>query len=240
MSCAGAGGPTVIFDAGYGEDARAWVKVMPEVSRWTRAVAYDRAGLGRSHPRPGAEKVSSETLTGDLERLLDSASVRGPYVLVAHSLSGLHARLFAARRRGDVKGVVLVDPFHEDLLPRFQATTSPEHFAWWRATFPEAIERFDLDASTAQTRASEGLEGIPLVVLTATSVQHDRDLPPDAPPGLSLAALSGIVRALHEELARRSRRGRQILVDAGHSIHRDRPDVVINAIRDMVEAARSM
>src|SRR5271170_4858881 len=48
--CIGHGSPTVVFDAGLGDQIRAWATVEPEIARRTRACAYDRAGLGFSDP----------------------------------------------------------------------------------------------------------------------------------------------------------------------------------------------
>ncbi len=52
LVCNGEGSPTVVFESGLGNDARAWSKVQPEVAKLTRACAYDRAGLGASSPAP--------------------------------------------------------------------------------------------------------------------------------------------------------------------------------------------
>ena len=47
--------------------------------------------------------------------MLARAEIAPPYVLVGHSFGTLVARLFAARHRPDVAGLVLVDPaFPED------------------------------------------------------------------------------------------------------------------------------
>jgi len=42
--------------------------------------------------------------------MLVAAKVRGPYVLVGHSLGGLDVQLFADVYRRKVAGMVLVDP----------------------------------------------------------------------------------------------------------------------------------
>src|SRR5882724_9733702 len=56
MLICGQGNPTVIFEAGGtgadGGPLEAWVRVQPEVSRFTRSVSYDRAGIGLSAPGP--------------------------------------------------------------------------------------------------------------------------------------------------------------------------------------------
>src|SRR5215475_5360365 len=50
FNCLGTGSPTVVFDAGYSDWSPAWAVVHPQVAKWTRACAYDRAGSGFSQP----------------------------------------------------------------------------------------------------------------------------------------------------------------------------------------------
>jgi pimeloyl-ACP methyl ester carboxylesterase len=48
IQCSGAGTPAVIFESSLGGSSVDWCAVHPEVSRFTRAWAYDRAGAGWS------------------------------------------------------------------------------------------------------------------------------------------------------------------------------------------------
>jgi pimeloyl-ACP methyl ester carboxylesterase len=50
----------------------------------------------------------------ELHTLLKAAGVKGPYVLVGHSLGGLLTRVYAAEYPAEVAGIVLVDSTHED------------------------------------------------------------------------------------------------------------------------------
>jgi pimeloyl-ACP methyl ester carboxylesterase len=117
IHCVGQGSPTVIFEAGLGDQMRAWAMVQPAVGAKTQACSYDRAGLGFSDPsdRPG----TSENAVDDLHRLLAAASVKPPYILVGHSLGGMYMRLYADRYRSEVVGMVLVDPVSEEQGSRY-------------------------------------------------------------------------------------------------------------------------
>lgn len=77
-------------------------------------------------------------------------------------------------------------------------------------------------ATARITRTSYG--EMPLVVLTA-----GRSFP---------APAADFWAGLHEEIAARSRRGRAQVVDSGHIMMSDRPDAVIAAIREVIDAAR--
>src|SRR3712207_6754827 len=48
LQVAGTGRPTVVLDYGLGGSVENWSDVFPEVARFARVVAYDRAGYGKS------------------------------------------------------------------------------------------------------------------------------------------------------------------------------------------------
>lgn len=105
---AGAGAPTVLFEAGIAASTLSWTRVMPAVAAFTSACAYDRAGLGWSEPAKTARTV--DQLIAELRGVLAHASEPQPAVLVGHSFGAFLVLVYAARYPGDVAGVVLVDP----------------------------------------------------------------------------------------------------------------------------------
>jgi len=112
----GTGGPAVVFVPGAGLVGLDYVNVQARVAGLTTSVVYDRAGTGWSDlaalPRTAAE------VTGELRDLLRTAGVPAPYVLVGHSLGGAYARHYAQRFPGEVAGLLLLDPFHEEMVTR--------------------------------------------------------------------------------------------------------------------------
>ena len=145
LDCRGSGSPTVILEAGFGNDSEIWDSValpedetgpavFPAVAMFTRVCAYDRPGTYRDPGFPGrSDPVEMPRTAGDivadLHALLTAANVPGPYVLVGHSFGGLIVRLYASTYPDDVAGLVLVDAAHEDyyaevekVLPRLNGT----------------------------------------------------------------------------------------------------------------------
>ncbi|MCX5064617.1 alpha/beta hydrolase [Micromonospora lupini] len=105
---AGGAEPAVVLISGAGEVALDWAVVLPTLAETSRVIAYDRAGLGASDP---VSRLTLDSQVRDLVALLDHV---GPAVLVGHSWGGLLAELTALARPDRTRGVVLVDPFHED------------------------------------------------------------------------------------------------------------------------------
>jgi pimeloyl-ACP methyl ester carboxylesterase len=112
----GAGEPAVVLLPGAGLVGLDYVNLHDRVARLTTSVIYDRAGTGWSDPAP-LPRTAGE-VTDELRGLLAAAGVPGPYVLVGHSLGGAYARHYAQRFPGDVAGLLLLDPGHEDFLVR--------------------------------------------------------------------------------------------------------------------------
>ncbi|GGU61099.1 hypothetical protein GCM10010211_27490 [Streptomyces albospinus] len=109
----GTGGPTVVFLPGAGLIGLDYLNTHDKVAELTTSVLYDRAGTGWSSPA-GLPRTAAEVV-GELHDLLRTAAVPGPYVLVGHSLGGAYARHFAQHFPDEVAGVLLLDPFHEDI-----------------------------------------------------------------------------------------------------------------------------
>jgi pimeloyl-ACP methyl ester carboxylesterase len=108
----GDGSPTVILDAALGASSVSWSLVQPELAKVTRVCSYDRAGFGWSDRGPMPR--SAGRIADELRMLLERAGVRPPFLPVGHSFGGLVAQIFAHRFKGDVVGMVLVDPAHAE------------------------------------------------------------------------------------------------------------------------------
>jgi pimeloyl-ACP methyl ester carboxylesterase len=112
----GTGGPPVVFVPGSGLVGLDYVNIAGRVAGLTTSVLYDRAGTGWSDP-VALPRTAAE-VTGELRGLLRAAGVPGPYVLAGHSLGGAYARHYAQRFPGEVAGLLLLDPFHEEMVTR--------------------------------------------------------------------------------------------------------------------------
>lgn len=72
----GSGAPAVVLTSGFGDSARVWRRLMPQVAAFTRAFAWDRPGLGESDPAP--EPRTMTAIAKDLHAALAAAGVAPP------------------------------------------------------------------------------------------------------------------------------------------------------------------
>lgn len=263
IHCTGEGSPTVVLDSGLGDTYLSWRKVQPEIARFTRVCSYDRAGIGYSDP--SSQPRTAKVIAGELHQLLLAAGIAPPYVLVGHSMGGYDVRLFASLYRNEVAAVVLVDASHPDQENRLPPELRNMEGSWHRemelvaATMPFGIPRLfglcDADAlsraadcnwhsaregtfeirafpeSAAETAAASPLGDIVLVVLS-----HDPDkFLPDLSPDVAKAT-NQAWEEMQEDLGHLSTRGTQTIVkNSSHYIQLDRPDVVVAAVRDVID-----
>lgn len=127
LYCTGVGAPTVIVEAGLGNDFIRWQRVQPEVAKFTRICTYDRAGLGWSDNRP--DPHDAKHIAQQLHALLHGAGENGPIVLVGASAGGYYARQFVSDFPQQVAGMVLSDssvPNQVRDMPSGQGALTPE------------------------------------------------------------------------------------------------------------------
>jgi pimeloyl-ACP methyl ester carboxylesterase len=160
----GDGGPPVIMEAAIGDFSLTWALVHPAVAQFTRSIVYDRLGLGWSDPGP--EPRDAQTAVNELRRLLETVGVRGPYILVGQSYSGLLARLFAYQHPEEVAGMVLVDSAHEDQFDRFPRPIR-------EAFGPLKKMQFEALSGIAQTVASQGPEAAAPILIAPAGFPPD-------------------------------------------------------------------
>ena len=250
--CTGAGTPAVILDTGLGGSSVGWGFVQPDAARFTRVCSYDRAGLGYSDPGPS--RRTARRIASELAELLDRSGIGGPLVLVGASSGGFNVRVFASDHPERVAGLVLVDASHEDQLhevPRLARfvpllstvgvfrllgmsfgqrleSLAPSVRQYARATrfraagYQAAAEEIThIQESASEVRLSRRKLTIPVIVITG---------------GLGADARW---RDLQRDQVTLSTRGCQIVArQSGHVVAIDQPQVVVEAIRKVVDVAR--
>jgi pimeloyl-ACP methyl ester carboxylesterase len=251
-------GPSVIFEAGTSQFTATgtYGRAQDLIAPFARVCVYDRAGLGWSDP--DTQPRTHQRMVRDLHRLLREADVPGPYVLVGHSMGGLTARLYAKTYRRDVVGMVLADSSSEAInftpqaaqeraatltqIDQGLATSQPNTpmlplpagtpMEVGLAFTPEVIramreEFVAIDRAAAHPEAYGTLRSIPLVVVRRGKAVFDE-------------AAETRWRLAQEHLRTLSTNNMMVVaMDAGHVIPYDDPQVIADAVRRVLEAART-
>src|SRR5689334_4482944 len=151
-----------------------------ELSKLTTAVAYSRAGFGRSDAGSGDHSVRHAA--ADLHALLHHLSVAPPFVLVGRSYGGLIVRLYTSEYPDDVAGLVLVDATHEQQVKRYGTidSTYPQAFRVYYdsllATKPAGAEAAEIRETVRiqEAGAVEGMRPLPdIPIAVITSMKSD-------------------------------------------------------------------
>ena len=239
---AGTSGPTVVLEAGLGGELDDWAPVIPGTSQFGMVVAYSRAGFGTSEA--GSQEHTARNAAIELHALLARLQVKQPIVLVGRSYGGILVRLYTSLYPAEVAGMVIVDGSHEQQVQRWGMLDST-YPAAFRTLFEAQAKSATNPADASETRESlriqaagavEGmtpLPDIPIAVLTSMKVD------PAATYVNGTARGHDAWRAMHDEWFRRSRNGIHIVTTrSGHAIQRDEPDLVVQAIRFVVDRVK--
>jgi pimeloyl-ACP methyl ester carboxylesterase len=241
LRCIGHRSPTVVFEGGLTTD---WFALQNQLSGFTRVCSYDHPNGPRSRSDPAPTPRTARDFVADLHALLAVARVPGPYVLAGHSNGGLFTQLYASTYPRQVAGLVLIDAVHPAYHKRTLAMFKPLLPAEvWEALRQEAMavphrlidpERVDIWTSERQTRKAlrrSPLRPMPLVVLTRGH--------PDGPGGPFVEQEERLWRQLQRELAQLVPGSRHLITQSGHDIQHEQPELVLDAIRDVVQAVRA-
>ena len=221
----GHGSPAVILEGGFGEGIAGWSLVQKEIANFAQTVSYDRAGLGQSEPGP--KPRSARQIATELHTALQNAGVKPPYVLVGHSLGGPYVRVFADLYPKEVAGMVLLDPSQETFYEwtKVHPDGKQKEQDAQIAKAPEGLraEWAGIDDTYAQARAARLPAGIPVTLITAGL---DENMPAEA-------RRAWIEK--HNEWIAKVPGGKQLFASkSGHFIQLQEPQMVINAIREIV------
>ena len=260
INCIGNKSPTIILDSGTGGFSLEWKNIQHSLSQYVRVCAYDRAGYGWSDMGPLPR--TTKRITHELHTLLQNAGIHGPYIMVGHSFGGFTAQYFARNFNNEIAGIVLIDSSHEEQVyrlpengkdvvrrslhqdrsnmvtmyvlhehfPKEEAAVAQQLMTRWTAllTWREEMANYALSSRELRDVHNKPLSGIPLVVLT-----RGKRVWPETEYG---DAMEEAWTELQEELSYLSVHSTHIIAEnSGHVIHLDEPELVVDAIHDVLD-----
>lgn len=220
--------PTVVLENFGAAPLEGWIRVQPEVAKFARVLAYDHACYWGSDPGPKPRDAMQ--VTDDLHALLQSMHLSPPYVFVGYSFGGPFVRVFAHRFPNEVAGLVLVDPSQEEAFDWLRE----HHPHINRITEAEAIAKDEWATSwtsLSQARKAMPLPNVPVTLITCLGGYEK---------GPIMREMLPIWLNAHRNWLKDIPNSRHIVAeDCTHGIVIQKPQVVIDAIREMVEQVRA-
>ena len=203
---------------------------------------------------PGPSPRTARRIATELGELLTRGGITGPVVLVGASIAGFGVRVFASDHPERAAGLVLVDASHEDqahevpAMARFVPLLSTigvlrlsgVSFGQRIESLPPSVRPF---AQATRFRAA-GYQA------AADEMSHVRDSAEEVRRSRRTLTIPVVVvtgargadetwRRLQQDQASLSERGCLVTArQSGHAVAVDQPEIVVDAIRLVVEAAR--
>lgn len=255
-----AAGPVVVFEAGLSQYTAhsTYGTAQDAIAPFARVCTYDRAGMGWSDPSP--EGWTEAGMAADLHALLAAAGEPGPYVIVAHSLGGLLARMYARTYPHDVAGMVLLDATSDEdfdelttasaaIIPRLDAAIASSRpgipvIGMPAGTSPEVVMAYTPEILRGLKAEFEALDRLPAEMKKPGGFGDLGSLPlivvrrgkTEQPP----SADDLRHRQVQENLVKLSTNSVLVVAqNSGHTISLDEPGVVAAAVRQMLDALRT-
>lgn len=234
----GKGEPVVVFLSGGGSDLEDFKLVQEKISKITKTVSYDKAGIGKSAitdmPRT-LENVSEE-----LKELLTKEGVNNvPMIFVGHSMGGYVARYYLHRYPENLTGLILIDPRSEFLEEEHRKDQTEKENMIEDSTlaaqiklipkgFQMEVKAYPLHDSLLKTFTIE--TDIPITLLESNKVDED---------DIYQKRLIDIQKRLYRDFQKKVPQTKIVSTSkSGHFIQIEEPELVIKSIQEMIEIVK--
>lgn len=242
----GSGEPWIVLVGGAGIDLDAFDPIFEDLSKETTVLRYSRAGLGKStYINKGR---AFDVLVSELQLLINELAIPEPFILGGHSFGGLMTRAYATKNPSKVAGLLSMDPAFEDnweVLEPFapgvrrnyliglenRQKFQPDHA--FTHEFETVLRLYDSSGSPkAQFKYPST---IPHFVVTSLQTS---DLP-NSPGRGSKEVMKARAEAQYRAIADSNIHMQVRVDDAGHEIYKDRPRLVIDSFKMLLNLVRA-
>ncbi|MCA0931415.1 alpha/beta hydrolase [Lutimonas saemankumensis] len=217
----GEGKPTVLFENGMGSSMDTWKSIPDSISKDTRVFSYDRSGTGKSELTPSEKKIPF--MVDELRALLSKENINPPYIYVAHSMGSYLARYFAIHYPDELQALVLVDPSPDKLYDGYSQEEYNE--------FKEIGNQSFANSSVGERKEWENYLDNRKYVQNAP-VSDDITM-------VIVSATQWDFYDFHSQIMNNNKNSRHLKIDGGHDIHQERPERIIEIIRDLLDQSRN-
>jgi pimeloyl-ACP methyl ester carboxylesterase len=228
----GRGEPVIVLFSGAGVSLQGWQSLYPGIEELGTVFGWNRFGMQGSDPAHGRQ--TGGVVLASMRELLGYSGLQPPFLLVAHSLGGLYANLFARLHPQEVAGVLFIEATH----PGDHEVLRKHENQMARAlgkllTLPDVFFRPNLRTELAsvedtvrEIESAGAFPPVPLRVITGGLTPNTAMMSPGA---------VGAKRAHQQELARLSPLGEQVIAQrSGHFPQLTEPELVLDVLRELV------
>jgi pimeloyl-ACP methyl ester carboxylesterase len=222
----GSGSPTVVFEGGVSDNLNSWNPVFSDVAKFTRAVSYDRMGLGTSEA--SSVDRSFKQMATELHSLLKNAQLPPPYILVGHSMGGPLIRAFAHLYKNEISGMLFIDcgtefdnnGYTKDTLKKY---LPPESVS--KKSTPQEAEfyllRTEVLSDYVEMKSFDALPDVPIRVFVGQKNIY---------PQIANNRMEWYTKVVSNQ----AESSLTVLPTSSHYIHRDYPGLVVAAIHELL------
>jgi pimeloyl-ACP methyl ester carboxylesterase len=209
-ACAGEGSPTILMEAGGGAGTQEFSALTDPLAERTKVCTYDRPGSGLSPDVPDHRRTLDD-LCQVQDEVIEALAIPAPYVLLGQSFGGNIVIGCAERHPDRVAGLEVVEGYHDD--PQQVRKWARDEGWTWQGN-PDHVDGVDISDELDVLDMPIG--SFPVLVLSAT----------DADPG-------NVQNQKH--WLGLSPDSRQVVVEGGHNLHFDNPEVVVSETLAMLD-----
>jgi pimeloyl-ACP methyl ester carboxylesterase len=233
-------GPAVLLEAGGGADASYWDDLAPKLRAATGATitTYDRAGYGESDLPDTLYDIRQEV--AGLWRGLGALGHDKSLILLGHSYGGMLILVEACEHPGAVCGLVFLDAMNVEFIDAIGGAQALIDHPLTQHPF----DRTQPDKLTKPQRAALRVEaGLPDAVKYIQTLSIPNDIP-------TRVITAGITwwpkpeenqawRESHEHLVSAVKDGKLLVAEhSAHLVPSDQPEIIVEAVADLVRIAR--
>jgi len=215
---------TIVFENGLGTGMAFWDNALLELAKEHSVFAYSRPLKEELKIMKEGWQSDAEDVISNIKKVLDRCKIKTPYILVGHSLGGLYVQLFAKAYPESVKAMVLVDGTYPDEFSDMEAMK-----------VPPKLQKTWKYLSKNTTDIGQGLltspitKQVPIMILSAL-LKEDIEGNPE---------WNEMITCMHkkqENYLSLYPWAKQVWVDSGHNIHFEKPEMVVDTVRRVIDA----
>ena len=220
---------TVVFESGARNCIQRWEKVLQQLPNDVNVYAYNRPGYCNSSP--SAKARNSKNVVDELRVALKQEGLKPPFILIGHSIGGLYVQHFAREFPEEVHGVVLVDAMYPGFMK------SQAEFPWYTKLGMFMFLNKTVHGEISLAHAS-GL------MIDALPAMDDKPVvrmfnEPKGAQGKAIAVDFGMFNrdeAAMSKVRSMYPRAKIVLADSSHQMQETSPDLIVQAIQDVMRA----